>query len=302
MNEAEIQSQFVCWLTARNGYQEVFADPNGGAGALMDSIGQLSTSRRAVLIEFKRQVAASGVRYSPTMPSSIERKIRNSLQALYEGRILDDWARQQVPLVRVVAGRISESACRALKLLLEERAPQWHFEYEIGEWDGAGYRSLARGPVESIAVTEWQNVTFPEMPWPGEKRLPRRKLAELREVAATRGVVTLFDDMIRGARSHRLTLSCNRENLVLGGRANAESRFCRVASIWPGDSGTPGLCVGTSVEGSAAFFGVRTDPSMLPGTPAPIRGYLGERRFLATSGQILQYWTALTAGRVVDAL
>lgn len=298
MDEAEIQSQFVRWLAGRDGYEEVFIDPNGGAGALVDSIGLVAG--RAVLIEFKRRVSASTVRYSQKSPSSIERKIRNALIDLFAGRILDGWARDTVPLVYVVAESIPISASVALRELLEERSQEWHFQYEFGQWDGTGFRSLAAGPLDSVAVVEWSNVVFPEMRWPGEKREPRRTLTELRQVAADRGVGALFDEMLVQARRLGLTVSCNRENLILRGRSTAKRRVCAVASIWPRDSGKDGLCVGTSVEGAAGVF--EAEPAPLPGVAAAASGYLGERRFLRSSDQVAQYWTALSGKSVRPAV
>lgn len=292
MYEVEIQQQFVQWLTARDGYRELFNDPNGGAGATVDSIGFVG--QRPVLIEFKRRVIDSAIRYSPIASTSIERKLRNSLQALYQGNLLELWKRDSVPLVLVVAGTVPVRERTTLKELLEQRAEEWRFEYEFGVWDGTAYCQLGSGPASPVVPGDWATVRFPEMPWPGAPRLPSRTLQELSEIAYERGAGLLFDEMIVQARQRGLGVSRNRDNLVLGRAPVGSKRRRAVCSIWPTDSDAHGLCVGTSNEGAATVFGRGSEPMRLPGVAAPPRGYLGDRRFLRSTEEIEAYWRLLT--------
>jgi hypothetical protein len=287
MTEAEIQDQFVLWLKTK-GYEEYFRDPNGGAGAKMDSMGLLKD--RPLLIEFKKRVDARGVRYSKSNPSSIERKVCNSLITLFGvPSVIPAWSRRTVPEVWVVAERFSKEATNALSAMLEKRSYEWYFKYKFGEWNGTSFASLGFGPARRVSVTQWGKVKFPLMPWPGQKRRPTRGLDEHRAIAVEMGVEVLFDEMLRHARRLSLPVSCHRGSINLGSPS--------AVGVWAVDSGAKGLCVATHLERAAQIFGGNACLNPLPGTAAPTRGYLGPRRFLISVGEVEEYWRTLAPSR-----
>ena len=287
---ASLNRTAVKWLTQKCHYSEKFSDPNGGAGARCDSIGIIDG--RPVLIEFKREVTSSMVPYSRNTGSSIERKIRNSLEALSSKRMLADWDKSSWPRIWIVAERISKPACEKLNEVLSRRSKDWCFVYEFGEWNGAEYVRQGKGPSDLPHVGKpWMFSGVPEMEWPGEHRLPRRNYDAFQKIAEKMGVRELFDKFMEKALGYGLKVKCNRDNLNLRASNPQSGTYMNVISVWPGDSGSNGLCVAEDVERLRLCFpNQKSNQTALPGIPAPHRGYMGQRRFLASDSEIASYW------------
>ena len=290
MDELEIQNTFVKWLTQNGHYSEKFSDPNGGAGAMCDSVGTIDGN--PILIEFKVDVKPSTVQYNLKTGSSLERKIRNTLEALSEGRILRGWDKSSWPKVWIVAERIGEQAREKLHEVLVPRSQAGRFTYEFGEWTGTEYVCRGNGPSDCLQTDiQWTFSGFPQMDWPGENRLPRRNIVTFQEIAEEMGVKDLFGKFIEKARMHGLRVQCNRDNLNLRALDPHSRKYMNVISVWPLDSGHNGLCVAEDVERlQLCFPEQKENQTEAPGKPAPCRGYMGQRRFLVSNEEIISYW------------
>jgi len=300
MNEEQIQNSFVAWLERNCEYFESFSDPNGGAGAIFDSIGSINDV--PVLIEFKCSITPSIIRYDANKPSSIERKIRNTLESLHCGSFLDGWEKNSIPRIWLVSEKISIESVEELNVLLRERSENWGFSYEFGTWSGKEYHSLGSGPSERIEISKLQNIDFsPAMPWPGDNRLPRRKIAEFQSIARQKGVADLFEHFLRLSDDVGLIVSCNRNNINLSAVDTESGKTIRVMGIWPADSNAQGLCVAADSERLDRCFPFRDNPGdQAPGTPTIDRGFLGSRSLLARTKDVNRY-LAWATGPLVNA-
>lgn len=293
MNEPDFQTEFVRWLGNSRGYTEHFRDPNGGTGAICDSVGTID--EHLLLIEFKITVDPSQVFYSPQRSSSIERKVCNTLKRLYEGGLVPNWPKETRPHVWIVAEVIEEKAQGELHRLLSTRSLEWRFTYEFGTWDGDAYIALEKGPLtRSDALGE--EVAFPDLPWPGEHRLPRRALDELQAIAYAQGVAPLFEQFMEQAKQLGLRTKCNRNNLNLQAKHPTTSRHVNVISVWPGDSGGKGLCVAANEERLSSCFHRCGATAPAPWEQAPPCGYMGARWYLPSDSTVKEFW-AWAVGR-----
>lgn len=137
MIEEEIERTFVEWLKASHGYREEFTDPNGGAGALVESAGFIGNIPH--LIEFEVSIKESGITYESNRVSSIERKIRDSVERLHQERLVRKWNHKTLPLVWIIAEQITSGGKYMLKGLLESHSSEWCFVYKVGIWNGQSY-------------------------------------------------------------------------------------------------------------------------------------------------------------------
>jgi len=294
MNELDIQTAFVRWLGNSRGYTEHFSDPNGGAGALCDSVGTIE--ERPLLIEFKSTVDPALVAYSADRGSSIERKVCNTLKRLHEGSLLPNWSKDTLPLVWIIAEVIRTEAQAELHRMLLDRSQAWSFVYEFGTWAGDEYAPLEKGPPIQPDIAKMQEVVLPDLPWPGERRLPRRHPDELRAIADARGVAPLFDQFMKQAEQLGLRTKCNRDSLNLQAETPNTSSRLNVISVWPTDSGEGGLCVAADRERLARCFPGFETAAAAPCLQAPSRGYTGDRWYLRSDNEVATFW-AWAAGQ-----
>jgi len=288
MTEEEIQHTFLGWHSRINQYREEFTDPNGGAGALVDSAGFVGPVPH--LIEFKVSVKSSGITYETSKVSSIDKKIRDSIEKLHQGRLLvTEWDRKSLPLIWIIAEEITGGARYALEGLLESRAAEWCFTYNAGLWDGHNYRDLLAGPRTSPALKSLEDLCLPPMPTGVVFRNPPRGLSEQGEIAGQRGILDLFDFALKMIQRTSLTMQSNRDSIML------RESSTNVGAIWPVDSSPQnGLCVATHFDRLCNCFGVSINASSLPGIEAPKRGFLGPRRFLRTKEEIEKFFETIT--------
>jgi hypothetical protein len=294
MDELEIQNGFVAWLATTRGYKEVFSDPNGGSGAKCDSIGFVAPTsgmQLPILIEFKTVIKKNQIAYSPNASSSIERKICESLRDLHSNKLECNWKKDLTPLVWIVAESIPTESRKLLCSMLVQRAQEWLFNYEFGEWSGTTYKSVGTLDIGSQSKTSFYHVQLPYWPWPGEKRELRSTIDDFRQIARAKGVGTLFDFMIKLARQNRLSMRCNRESLNLQALDSTTGKRVNIISIWPSDSGNKGLCIASNRLRIQSCFPVSDESNPCPGKPAESRGYLGERRYLSSERDITEYWS-----------
>lgn len=293
MDELQIQNSFVKWL--ENGYQysEKFSDPNGGAGAICDSIGTINDA--PVLIEFKCSITPLMIEYNPKKGSSIERKIRNSLEMLHKGSFLKNWKKDLIPRIWLVAETISTASVKELDRLLAKRSHDWGFLYEFGKWSGSEYSRLGEGLSKKITIDDLQNIGFyPPMPWPGENRLPKRDVAKFNSIAAERGVADTFSYFLCLSDLYGLSLQCNRDNLNLSAIDSISGKPLNVIGIWPYDSSEQGLCVAADNDRLQQRFPERSNIGIhAPGNPTNNRGFLGPRTLLTSIDDVDDYfaWT-----------
>jgi hypothetical protein len=289
MNEQEIQESFTDWLASTGGYIEELSDPNGGAGALCDSVGMIGD--RPVLIEFKRTVTPSIVAYSPEKSSSLERKVRNTLEDLHNEKFLKHWNKETVPLIWIVAERISQDAADMLNTVLSERTEEWCFEYEFGVWSGLAYSGLSKGPNTPVRPELLQSVSFPSMPWPGEKRSPKRNLDEFRNIARQQGAREIFDYLIDRVHQQGFSTEFHRNSINIKAPVPNTKKKHNVIGIWPGDSNQKGLCVSADRKRLAECFpDSKAKTCTSPGANAPAGGYLGPRVYLASHIEAKAFW------------
>jgi hypothetical protein len=288
MIEEEIQRTFVDWHSRAHQYREEFTDPNGGAGALVDSAGFVGQVPQ--LIEFKVSIKDSGVTYESNKVSSIERKIRDSIERLHQDRLLKTkWNRRSLPLVWIIAGEITSSGEDGLKGLLESRSSEWCFTYKVGLWDGRACKDLSAGPKANPVLKPLRDLNLPPMPSAPVFRNPPRGLSEQREVAHQRGVQQLFEFAVQEVQRASLIMQNNRDSIML------RTSSTNVGAIWPVDSSRQkGLCIAAQFDRLQNRFGVVINASSLPGVEAPSRGFLGPRRFLRTKDEITRFFEAIT--------
>jgi hypothetical protein len=285
--EEEIQHSFIEWLKGRRGYKEEFTDPNGGAGPLVDSAGLIGSIPH--LIEFKVSVTESGITYESNRVSSIERKIRNSIERLHQSHLIRRWNRKTLPLVWIIAEQITSGGEYALQRLLEGRSSEWCFIYQVGIWDGKSYIDLLSGPKIAPFLKSLANLNLPPMPSVPVFRNPPRGMSEQRETARQRGVQRLFDFAMEKVQQTSLTMQCNRDNIML------KASSTNVGAIWPIDSSEQnGLCIAAQVERLRDCFNVVINAASLPGVPASKRGFLGPRRFLRSRDEIKEFFEMVT--------
>jgi hypothetical protein len=289
MDEQEIQQSFTDWLTGTGGYLEELSDPNGGAGALCDSVGMIGD--RPVLIEFKRAVTPSIVAYSSKKSSSLERKVRNTLEDLHNEKFLKHWNKATIPFVWIVAERISQDASDRLNTVLSERTEEWYFEYEFGVWSGVSYSQLGKGPDTPISPEQLRNVTFPSMPWPGENRSPKRNFDEFQNIARQQGAREIFDYLIDRVHQQGFSIEYNRSSMNIKAPGTNTKKKRNVIGIWPGDSNQKGLCVSADRKRlTECFPDSKVETCSSPGANAPAGGYLGPRVYLASPVEAKAFW------------
>lgn len=294
MDELQIQNSFVKWLECVHEYSEKFSDPNGGAGAVCDSIGTINDS--PVLIEFKCSITPAMIEYSQKKASSIERKIRNSLEMLHEGNYLENWEKNSIPRIWVVAKTISTASVKELDRLLTKRSHDWGFFYEFGKWSGTKYSCLGDGPSKQILIDDLQKIDFsPPMPWPGDNRQPKRDLGKFDSIAVEQGVAETFRHFLSLAVSYGLSHQCNRENLNLKAIDSITGKPLNVIGIWPYHSGRQGLCVAAHNDRLQQCFPQRRNIVVqAPGNPTNNRGFLGPCTLLESIDDVDDYFAWVT--------
>ena len=294
VDELEIQNSFVDWLKIEHLYSEVLSDPNGGAGAICDSIGMIDDV--PVLIEFKCSINPSMIEYNPERGSSIERKIRNSLEMLHAGIFLTNWKKDSIPRIWLVAENISKTSVEKLDQLLAKRSREWGFLYEFGSWSGKEYFCLGDDYSNPIPIADLKNIAFdPKMPWPGENRMPRRDVAKFKSVATAQGVDETFGHFLNLAKVYSLSIKCNRNNLNLTALDSISGKPLNVIAIWPYDSGKQGLCVAADNDRLQQCFPNRNNlDTKAPGEPTSHRGFLGPRTLLGSIEDVKKYWVWVT--------
>lgn len=291
MKEEEIQEGFVKWLQERDGYVQARSDPNGGDGAICDSIGRIK--EKPLLIEFKISITPSIIEYNTKTSTSIERKIRNSLWRLHnEKEFLAGWKKDSIPKIWVVAERINEQSIQILARLLSKRAQEWVFGYEFGVWNGSNYSCLGKGPPVDLPTTLLAEVRFHDMPWSGENRKPRNNLTAFKIKAKENGVGELLDYFLDYANRFGFTFKYNRESINLSHKASNSANRLNAIGIWPSDSsGKDGLCIASDEMRLSACFPKRNNTdSRLFGKVAPNRGFINQRNFLANKDEIGCFW------------
>jgi hypothetical protein len=289
MDEQEIQESFTDWLASTSGYLEELSDPNGGAGALCDSIGMAND--KPILIEFKCSVTPSMISYTPEKSSSLERKVRNSLEDLHMQKFLKHWSKETVPLIWIVAEKISNEAADRLDALLSDRAHEWGFEYEFGTWSGFFYSQKGKGPDSPVPQQILNDVTFPYMPWPGENRSPKRNFDQFRNIARQQGAREVFDYLIDQVRLQGFSIEYNRSSMNIKAPVAKTKKKLNVIGIWPGESNQKGLCVSADPKRLAECFpGSEVEKRFSPGAKAPAGGYLGQRVYLANPVEAKAFW------------
>jgi len=287
MDESEIQESFIDWIVEEYKYTEVISDPNGGAGAICDSIGWIK--KVPYLIEFKCKIIPSIIQYSRQKSSSIERKIQNTLKKLHAGDFLE-WNKESIPYIWLIAENINKEAIYELDCLLSKRSKDWCFQYEYGVWSGSKYICLKKGPTSPLSIVNLNNINFPPMEWPGENRKPRRNIETFKDIALKNQVSNLFNYLLDLIYSHNLSIKCNRESLNIVAFSKSEKIKINFMSIWPSDSGTYGLCIATDESLLQQCFPERNINIKKPGVPAKNRGFLGPRVFLKNIDEIKTYW------------
>jgi hypothetical protein len=294
MNEDEIQKTFVEWLETKHRYNEVTSDPNGGAGAICDSIGWIAET--PILIEFKCNVVPSIVAYTPQRSSSIERKVKVTLEKLHQGDLLNEWNKTTVPLIWIVSEKISKQAVIELEKLFDARSSDWSFNYEVGTWSGKSYQVMCKGPEKPIHLDSTVNVKFEEMPWPKENRKPKRNLDDFRMIAEKNGSSALFDKIIALAQHDGLLMEFNRSSINLKAKTIENQKYVNVIGIWPLENlEKKSLCVSAdSKRLSKAFPSSGALEQMMPGQATKPLGYLGKTAYLSNELDVLEFWSWAT--------
>jgi hypothetical protein len=295
--ELRIQNAFVDWLSKEKDYKEHVSDPNGGSGALMDSIGMVAD--QAVLIEFKYKLTLSGIRYSPEKTTSIERKICKTIERLYSNRLLPSWRPDSVPLIYVVAAEIGADARSLLRSLLEERSTDWCFAYNFGEWGSLGYRSFGEGPSDLPSSAAISDVRFQEMPAAKQNRQAPRTIDQLSAIAKTNLVGHLFDLFMELAAKSDSTYQCNLKNVLFEARSGSTGKSLNSIGLWPIKSSSQnGLLVTYTPKRLAECFSINsTVLEKGPWKRAPMQGFLDKAVYLTNPEEVLDFWAAVTGAR-----
>jgi len=137
--ESRIAVSFTSWLKKEENYKELFDDFDTSGGDPFDSAGTIDN--KLILIEFKYQISKSTVLYKNSSGSSIEKKIGQVLNIIYNQKkskifnaIKEVYNELTVPTVFIVAEKISKNASEILIKMLHNRSKEWRFNYAVCTW------------------------------------------------------------------------------------------------------------------------------------------------------------------------
>jgi hypothetical protein len=231
--EAIVTAEFENWFKQEYNYIQFYEDVDTSGGDPFDSAGVIGNE--LFLIEFKCNISKSMVYYENSKGSSIEKKIGQVLDQLYQQRnsniynsVSTFYSDSTIPNLIIVAENISKNALKHLAEMLERRSQEWRFNYSVIQWANGSANYLLDKKHDSFKKTNPNHsIQIPKFPSTSPKRNPRLNDEKARNWLNTIGKLDDYNLFLKYASSIGASViyNVNSVNIILAGKA--------IFGIWP---------------------------------------------------------------------